>query len=307
VKVTARKTYTGHPYVDGYRYALRGQLDPEAPENHTLKGHKAPTLALSLSVNPRTGTDVVAGLVQGNSATYEFTLLRAMAPDDIAPNAAANYTAEIQTKSTAPTLPGGIGYASFNLSRTGSVRLKGQLGDGQPFAAGGPIDLNSRLALFTTPYKGGGSIGGLVEFDQTATVPTAMGALDWEKKTDLKSKTYPAGFAKAAQFRGFRYQKPASHAPVLAFSAGIVKLLGSDLVFAPTEQAVTISGSKITSTGGFSASIDSGSGLWKGTFQAGAGGPKHSFSGALLPSENRGVGVFVGTQQTGSVTLDPAP
>ena len=83
----------------------------------------------------------------------------------------------------------------------------------------------------------------------------------------------------------------------------------ADVIFSPNEQPVSVSSNRITATGGlpqFSASIDSARGLWHGSFQAGAGGPKLSFSGALLPSENLGVGVFIGNQQTGKITLESA-
>jgi hypothetical protein len=307
MKISGSQQYTGTLLLDGFRYSFRGKLDPGAPTNHSLKGKKAPTLALSLTVNPRTGTDIVSGLVQGNSATNQFTLVRAMAAGDVNPNAAANYTAAIQTKVTAPTLPGGIGYASVSVSRTGSVRVKGQLGDGQSFSAGGPIDIDGRLAFYSEPYKGGGNLGGYVSFDQEATVPSATGTLEWRKVSDLKSKTYPGGFGKAAEFRAFRYVAPPRGASPLSFPAGLVQFAGSDVAVTPDQQPVSLAGGKISPTGagvpGFKASINSKSGLWSGKFQA--GGEKLKFSGALLPSENLGVGVFVGDQQSGSVTLEP--
>ncbi len=307
LKISGSQRYSGSLFLDGFRYSFRGKLDPGAPTNHQLKGKKAPTLALSLTVNPRTGTDIVAGLVQGNSSTNQFTLVRAMSASDILPGAVANYTAAIQTKVTAPTLPGGIGYASFSLSRTGTVKIKGQLGDGQSFSAGGPIDLDGRLAFFAEPYKAGGNLGGYVTFDQAAPVPSAEGALEWKKTTDLKSKTYPSGFAKGAQFNAVRYVRPAKNSPVLSFTAGLVKFFGSDVAVTPGEQQVTISSAnKVTAAGGipgFSASINAKTGLWSGQVQAGS--QKVKFAGALLPSEDLGVGVFIGNLQTGSVTLEP--
>jgi hypothetical protein len=91
----------------------------------------------------------------------------------------------------------------------------------------------------------------------------------------------------------------------------MIKLLGGDLNFTPREQPFTLTDKNLIvvtpAVPSFKASIKTATGMISGSFRAGAGGPVRKFYGALLPKENRGAGVFVGTAESGQVLLEPVP
>jgi hypothetical protein len=311
LKVTAKNTLTGTLYYDRVRYKFRGKLDQFQPQAIQLRARGAADLRLTLTVSSDANVEMIRGTIDGGGGTSSFDAFAALPATSLPPGAIGKYTVLIDPDTMGPGLPGGTGAASLSVKKTGAVKIAGVLGDGQKFVSAGPIDDHNQFMFYAAPYKGGGLIGGPMTFALQGTPPTLGANLEWFKKADANSAVYPAGFTKSATATGAFYTKPPRGVKVLALTNGIISLDGSDLSFSPREQPVTLgTNNRFTFTPvipSFKASINIATGLFSGSFRTATGAPVRKFSGALLPSENRGAGVFVGTAESGQVLLEAAP
>ncbi|HET6407802.1 MAG TPA: putative Ig domain-containing protein, partial [Chthoniobacteraceae bacterium] len=310
LKVGKKQTYSGTLLIEKVRYPFKGKLDLLTPQQHQIRVKGEANVTLTLTLDSRADVERIQGGVQVGSATSNFDAFGTIPSTELPVGAVGKYTVLIEPDAIAPGLPGGTGAATMTVKKTGAVKVTGTLGDGQRFTASAPITVNDEMAFYSAPYKGGGVIGGPMLFDLQATTPTLSSDLEWSRKADVSSPVYPAGFAKSATATGARYTKPAKGVRVIELSSGIIHLIGSDLTFTPREQPFTLtSDNKITVTpaiDSFKAKIATATGLISGSFRSGDGSVR-KFSGAVLPTENRGAGVFVGTATTGQMVLEAAP
>jgi hypothetical protein len=305
LKVTSAQRYTGSFVLSGKRYAFKGQLDPSAASLHALGGG----LSLSLTSDPSDGTDVVGGAITGPNA-FTFSAVRSIAPVDVPLAAIGGYTIAAERASLTPGVPAGAGTATAKLTRAGKVRVAGTLADGAPFAGSGFLHLDGVLPLFTKPYRSGGSFSVPLSFDLQADLPTIQGEAQWTK-APASTPLYSAGFDTTTIVKGGRYIEPPRGTALLSFTAALLDFTGSDFVFAPAQESITISPrNALVPEGampGFSLKFDLPSGRFNGSFIPVAGQPKHTFTGVILRAQDRGTGSFLGTAESGALELHASP
>jgi hypothetical protein len=311
LKVTAKQTLSGSLSIGGSKYSFRGKLDPVKPLALQLRKKGSPNLTLAIKIDSRADIDLLVGDVQGGIGASAFEAFAAVLPSDLPPGAIGKYTVLFEPDSVANEVPGGSGAATLTVSKSGAVKVSGVLGDGQKFTAAAPLNINKQLPFFSAPYKVGGVIAGDIPFNLTATPVTLGAGLEWSKKPDLSSPLYSPGFTKSTTANGAFYVKPPRGTRVLNLTNGMIRFEGSDLAFTTREQPFTLgTDNRLILTPvvpSLKVSIKTSTGLISGSFRPGATSPVVKFSGAVLPHQNRGAGVFVGTAKSGEIVLEPVP
>jgi hypothetical protein len=311
LKLSAKQTYSGTLTLGRARYSFKGKLDPLQPQGHQLRKKGAPSLTLTLRIDSRADIDLVSGDIQGGVGAASFDAFASVVSTDLTPSAIGKYTVLFEPDLIADEVPGGSGAATLTMSKTGAVKISGVLGDGQAFTAAAPLDINKQLPFYAAPYKLGGGIAGNIPFNLAATPVTLGAGLEWNKSADIGSPVYSGGFTKSTTATGAYYIKPPRGTRVLNLTNGMIRFEGSDLPFTTREQPFTLgTDNRFILTPvvpSLKVKIKTSTGLISGTFRPGANSPVVKFSGAVLPNENRGAGVFVGTARSGEILIEAAP
>jgi uncharacterized repeat protein (TIGR03803 family) len=201
-------------------------------------------------------------------------------------------------------LPGGNGYGSLTVSKTGAVKFAGKLGDGLPVTFSGSLDSNGVLPfLFAKPA--GRTTGAELLLGSVAFPPAASGTagtLTWYR---TKDSLYPNGFSTTIPFLTGRYT-----APPVSYGSAHVTFSAGDLTTSVVEPISINLGlrDQVTTTGPtpFTLKFTAATGLFTGTFPD-SGAPR-PFTGAVLQSGSTGLGLFQEPSgATGSVLLRTTP
>jgi hypothetical protein len=217
---------------------------------------------------------------------------------------AGAYTVALPAPTGSGTLPGGNGFGTVTVSKTGTVKFAGQLGDGVPLTLSSTLDSHGVWQfLFIRPA--GKSAGRELVLGSIA-FPAASGTagiLDWYRTANNADPAYSGGFSTTVPFLTGAYAAPANdyHSASITFS-------GANLA-TQTVKTVAISHSGLVTYSGadpFTLKFAPKTGLFTGSFMD-TTDVRRVFSGAVLQSGSCGMGLFQGASgQTGSVLLQPA-
>ncbi len=303
---TARGRFTGSLLNGLTRMPFSGQFDPAGNAVRAIpRLGKAPlTVSLHLDTNH---LDIVAGTVSdgnfvagllGNRADFDGRLQKA--PE------AGLYTLAIVGAPNSNAAPGGDGYAAVNVSSAGILSMAGSLADGTKVAGAAVLSGNGDWPLYVPLYGGQGSILSWVLFQNTAA-DDASGGVAWIRPPIPRARFYPAGFAQATTATGFQYHPPASGHSVLTVTNALVTLSGGGLAANIEENIAIGPGNRVKDLGTnrLAMVLVPSSGLFWGTVKDPATRKSVLFSGVVLQNLNQGTGYFLGTSQSGKVTLAP--
>jgi hypothetical protein len=250
-----------------------------------------------------TAGGVLTGVItsQGNGSQIALSAERAAPRAD--KNLAGAYTVVLPAPSGAPSLPGGNGYGTLTVSKTGAVKFAGKLGDGIPVTLSGSLDSNG-VWPFLFVKAAGRKAGAELLLGSVAFPPAASGTagtLTWYRTANMNDPAYPGGFSTTIPFVAAPYA-----APPVNYTSATVTFSGGDLVTALIEP-IGINSHGLVTPGGatpFTLKFTSKSGLFSGSFPD--YGTVRSFSGAVLQSGSYGMGLFEEKSgQTGSVVIEP--
>jgi hypothetical protein len=240
----------------------------------TLPGNRMFTTALSLSAG---------GMLTGTLSSVGGGSQLALNAERIAPHPdqalAGAYTVVLPAAS-GTGLPGGNGYGTLTVSKTGAVKFAGQLGDGVPVTISGALD-SGGVWPFVFTKAAGRSTGAELVLGAVPFPPAAggtAGTLDWYRTSDA---IYPGGFSSEIPIVAARYAPPAVSA-----TGASVTLAGTTSVPVSinTEDKVT------TATGKFTLKFTQKTGLFTGKFED--NGNLLPFAGAVIQSGSFGMGLF---------------
>jgi hypothetical protein len=224
---------------------------------------------------------------------------------------AGPFTAVLRSGTGAP-VKFGAGYTTITVGADGSVRLAGQLPDGTKLGAGAKLNVNNRWVLFLPLYKGGGFLGGEVN---AGALTSMSGALHFVKKPvapGAKDSCYRAGFDTDLDFDAEKYAPPVD-APALdvPLTAGNLRFTasGGGLVTDPLVRLVTLDAANklaapVDATK-LTLKLNAKTGLFTASFVHDATLKAVKGAGVLLQDTNAGAGLFIGTSETGPLSLDP--
>jgi hypothetical protein len=265
-------------------------------------------LLLTLNGGAITGTLTYAA--DGTSLSFTATRpVTAPAPTGVTALSGA-YSAAFVVPTAGPGLPTGSGAAALTVTKTGGIRVAGNLGDGLKVAASGTLDKNGAYPFYL--YSAGSKTAGQeIALGQISAVLGAKpvqftGTLDWLRNPNAKDLAYPAGFYTRLSLTA----DPVHPISILGSTAHII-FSGGDLgSSAPRSLLISKTGAVTPAStlgGAFSLRYSASTGLFTGSFLD-LGNKPRTFTGALLQSQDEGFGYFQETTGlTGSVVLQSGP
>lgn len=306
VSFTDGGKYSCKLYLGGFKYSASGALDLSLRGTKTIlrKGTNEIVLALELDA----ATNTISGFVSNLFWNSELFGYRATfsAKSSPATNYAGKYTMLFSGGYDAAISPAGQSPATLDVKTAGSFALKGTLSDGAPVAQKGFVAANGQTPFYVNLYKGSGSLFGWVTLMDTDTNDTP-GLLLWTKKETSGGKTYLAGFTNESLILGSRYVAPAKGVSALGWSDGVASLDQGNLSATVTSDISLSSANKFSvplpNTDKFALTLSPTSGLLGGSFMHPNTAKKSALKGVILQKQQIGGGYFLGTDQSGKVSL----
>ncbi len=303
--VTTRGTFSGSLQMVGARYPLSGGFDATGTGQTTIARRNQTSLSVGLQLDLTQGTDRVMGTVSDGTWTAELAGDRAVFDGRTnVPPQAGQYTLIIPGNATSTTEPGGDGYGTVTVDRFGRIRLSGSLADGTRFSENGTLSKYGQWPLYLSLYSNQGSIFSWITFANTAMADLS-GNLTWFKPSMTTAKYYPAGFTTAATVSGSAYRPPAMGQRVLNFTDADLVLSGAALAQSITNVILLQTNNRVMnqSSNRLSLSFTLSSGSFRGTVVNPATLQSIAFGGVALQKVNLGRGYYLGTDQSGPVSL----
>jgi hypothetical protein len=205
-----------------------------------------------------------------------------------------------------PSDPQGTGFGTVSVSKTGGIKVTGQLGDATKYSVSATLHTDGTWTFYAPLYAKTatpGGIAGFVTFDRTATETDCKGTLRWSgpgiaTDVDVKGAYFTA--VKNTQFLRFTN----TTAGVATFTlAGGEQTVPAHMLSVSNKNVVTV-----TDAAADNLTVKlSAKGALTGSFIHTVTGKKTTFSGVLQQKLNVGGGVFMGQTTAGSVSLVPAP
>jgi PKD repeat protein len=258
------------------------------------------------------GSDQVTGTVTEAGLTATLVADRAVfGKTTPSPLAGHRYTLLLaaDTTNTLENVPQGDGFGTVLIKAPGTVQVSGVTGDGQKFKQKVPISKYGTWPLYVPLYGGLGAVFGWVTHSNIVAVSDLDGSLHWSKPSSPADALYPAGFADNIGLVGSEYVRPLPGRNVIAVSdANDNALVTFGLGGLPSIQRnlVTLTAGNVVLSTNLTLKITTSTGLFKGSFRRAENGSRVRFQGAILQKQNFGSGLFLGTNESGFVTFEPA-
>jgi hypothetical protein len=299
-KVTKRGAFTGTIAMNTGRSSFKGKFDASGTATTVARRKRNPPLTLNLQGGTN---DQIIGTINGDGWSADLTANR----NGSSSGFPANYTLIFPGPGNGdPQIPQGDGYGAANLKK-GMVNFTGALADGAKLTESAPISSDGQWPFYVSLPNGEQVLGWL---NLANIVQSGSGGdISWVKSPNPRTAFYPNGFSTDLATIGSVYRKPGGGSPIPGITDGVVTFSGGDLN-SDVAVPITISGrNKVIDQGDISLTmqINKLSGVFTGTSQNPEGGKRIKFSGAVLQQQNNGSGFFLGTDQSGHVSLQPNP
>jgi hypothetical protein len=304
ITTTIKGKFTGKVQSGSGRYSISGSLDQTGGGTALISRRNQAPLYLQFQLGP--GAQISGTVSDGNFAAAlsgersVFDGRTSLAPQ------AGRYTLTIPGDATGGGSPAGHSYGTVSVTKSGQVVFSGALSDGTRFNQASTVAQTGKWPVYVPLYSGHGALVSWLAFSDRADSDLA-GQVNWIKSTGAKSRYYPDGFEVAAGVVGSRFVKPGKSAPVIDPSAAdILELTGGD---DPTvqiaDQILLGANNRVTDLNGnkLSLTFDLAGGSFKGSIANPDTLRRLSFNGVVLQKQNRGAGFFLGTTQSGAVSL----
>jgi hypothetical protein len=307
---TTTGAFTAKLIVPGAQFPIKGTLTPTYGRYDSLQAAGRATLSIHLSVDnavPGFGGTITITSVGGTQVYgVQSTLLGTYNRTALPPAGLAGYYTVVipAVSSTDPSLPAGTGYGTMSVTKYGAVSISGKLGDGTAFIAKAPLHADGKTWTLFTASKVG-SIAGTLTAESLAS-SDCDAVIDWIRYGQARGIYYPGGFTVAADMFAALYV-----APALTTTSGSLTLSGGNLPPAGITNTLTISSKyAVTITGanakGTSVRIVARPGAFSGAFPFPATKRPKAFSGVIYNKPTPGgYGLFLGTNQSGTVEITP--
>jgi hypothetical protein len=204
-----------------------------------------------------------------------------------------------------PEVPGGDSYATLSIDAGGKFKLAGNLADGTKITQSGVVSGFGDWALYIPLYKGLGSFQGDVIYLPGSTEDYTAPTVNWFKPEMPTAKFYREDFATETIGSGALYTPPARGTRVIEITNGVVSFLGGNLM-APFENSITLGAdNKVinNSSNKLTLTITATTGLFKGSVTPPDATKAISFGGVIYQKTDAAYGFFLGTNQSGQVSI----
>ena len=308
-KVTAGGGFSASLQESAKTYSFSGQFSPYGLwQTDSIKGTPGLSASLQLSLN---GGNEITGVIGNGLWTAEVTANRAIYSKTNPAPWAGQYTLIIPGSPDFADLPGGNGAAAVNVSASGAVTVSGTLGDGSTVTESAFVSGQGQWPLYASLYSKKGLVLGWLTFtNDIAETNDLEGVVAWIKPAGTGTKLYPDGFdwpydAPSCNAFGSAF---ANQTPLMGWTNGLVVLQNGNLAQSLTNGFELGSNNQVTGDGSLKLTLATSgpkAGLFSGSVLNPATKKAVSFNGALLQNRNLGYGVFLGTNQGGSVVVGP--
>lgn len=309
LKLTSKGTYSGKLSLAGRSHSVSGSFDLSGRTTNTIRrgGTNLPLgLSLQLGINSDEPNRLSGEVTDGNWISVlhanrsVFNAATAPAP------LAGLYTCIITGTNDPVAGPAGDSYAAGKIDGAGNIKLTGKLADGTKLALKSVVSSAHEWPLYASLYSGKGSIAGWMTATNNSLVPWGM--VHWFKPATTKG-FHTAGLTNFAMMLGSPFVQPATKTNrVVNISNGLATFSAGNLG-TPVDYYFTLNpDNKVTSTNaGFTWTINTASGLFKGTFLHPDTQRKTTFNGAIRQNADEASGWFPGTNESGWVILRAVP
>jgi hypothetical protein len=294
--------------MGGVKSAFKGRFDAAGTWANTVTPRGLNPLWVVLHLDVAGGTDQITGTVSNGVFASELLADRAVfsRANPCSSSLAGSYTVVlVPPEGNDPDIPQGYGYGTLTVTTIGGGKLSGVLGDGTKISVTVPVSKYGTWPLYDALYKNQGSCIGWVTF---ATNSTLDATVDWFRPSMLVSNFY-------LSLLGSKYVVPAAGEPMLELTnttgnalltLGDGNLTGvlSNLVTVASNNTVTVLSGDVTN---LTLKFTPKTGLFSGGFRHPATGKTTKFQAAVLQLQNFGAGYFLGTNESGYVTIEPVP
>jgi hypothetical protein len=292
---TAKGNFSARLLLGGKSYSLSGSFDLNGQA--VLRRNKVPLqIAFAFS-----GTDSMAGTLSNGVWTAALAADKAVFCATNPCPYVGQYTVVIPG-AVGPG-PVGHGWGTVSVNTKGSLKLSGSLADGTRITQATGLSGAGTWPLYTALYNGQGSIFSPISF----TVQSNLhGQLTWTRPGQAHSARYPGGFTNQVTAVGSIYQPPVAGASItiwtngtIAFSGGVLPAaFTNDICLSPNNRVSNSSNNKLT------MSFSRSSGTFRGTVTVPQTTQRIPFQGAYLQGSSTGYGYFLGSDQSGRVSVE---
>jgi hypothetical protein len=301
-------SYSGSVQVAGKRYSISGKFTQSdnvgvASNNVSRAGLNALTVQMTLNV--ASGAETITGTVSDGTWTADLLAKRAAFNAKTNPSPfAPKYTLELPGGDPSRA-PGGFSFASISVDMNGKAKVATSLSDGTKTTQSVPIAPDGTLPMFANLYGGKGVVNGWLTFSGGTPPANIGGPVTWIKDPIPTGKFYPGGFTLTPSAAGELYAPPVSGSPILPFASGTVSFSGGNLDTDFSNDITLGANNKVmnTSPNKLSMSFVPSTGLFNGSVTPPSGGRAFPYHGIVLGISGIGYGYFLGTSESGSVTV----
>lgn len=327
---------TGKVLLGGVRYRFKGFVQndgrvrfgsvPNTPALE-LRRRGLPSLQLALRLDVAGGAGGLTGTVADGATAFSVLAAERAGYDrrtnPATPPLAGRYTVllahrtGVNNGAAQSEYAQGDGVGTLTISETGVAKLRGTLADGGKISAAAPLSAGNRWPFFAATDRRRGAIGGFVEFvPGSGTTDAAGNNLLWHKPANARSARYPDGwpggvfvdlaggtFAAVdgqSVLPGLGAADADGNAEFMAADGGLAAPLLKALSIDPRDRATVL----VPATDRLRLSLNRRTGLLRGRFTM-PDGKAVSFSGAVLQSQLRAGGFFLGRKESGGILLTP--
>ncbi len=267
--------------------------------------------SVSLKLDSTNTSGIITGSVFGNT-TAEITLERLAdrLPTTNTP-AAGNVTFAIVDTNTASQLtPGGPGFGTGTIKRSGVLQLSGTLGNGATFKTTARLTRQNRWPIHHELARGLGVFTGWLA-PTTNQNSNFDGSMQWLMAASGKATNYLAGFTNQPTFLASPFITPATGVRVVNWVNGQARLTGANLARAVTNivklsttNTLSILDSNVTA---LNLSLNLRNGEVRGSFIHPWAGTTNSLRGVVLQRAEGIRGLFHDGEQTGGLSVNISP
>lgn len=306
VTVKGTGAFSGRILLGGVRHSFSGVFPANGIADKTILRRGKPALNLHMQLGFDGG---LSGTVTQDSVSSD---LEAELAQSTTNSARTKYTLLIPPTTDPVTAPGGYGFGSVGVDLKGNLRFKGVLGDKTSMSQKTMVSRTGRWPLFVSHSRGRGVLLGWLSFINELDSDIRGENVTWAKLPSALDRFYPNGFTNSGTVIGSLYSPPLRGMTIFNSPnpvSGSLEISGGNLSAPITNTFLLSTNNKltVTSTNKTTLSISSSSGLLKGSFTHPDTRKAASIKGAILQKSMWGGGVFLGTNQSGSLLLQPDP
>lgn len=301
-------TFSGSLLLAGKTLPFTGQAYANGTAQVRVVQDKTSSLLINLQFDMTGADPVVRGQISAPAWTAVLDVDRVVTA---AIPLAGTYTGVLPGLNTPTVSPAGYSTLTAVVLANGNVSVTGTLSDSVPVNQSGGITKHGEFPLYSTLYKGSGMLLGWLQFVTNGPNREIHGQdLVWQKLPVVTDKVYPAGFNLMTNLIGSAFKVPTKGTGVLNFSNAMLVVSGGNLTN-EIRTGVQISNNMVKVRSGvlsnLSLTISTVNGAISGTFTDPQTRKVNKLTGVAVQGSNLGGGWFLGTNQSGSILLVPAP